>query len=358
MNVHLKPIDFKKYALILIYSFIIMAIIAWCMEFYFEKLYGDLTRLGSFSERDFGWREPQPEIDKTQLKNYAINEADILVIGDSFSISRVWQTQLVKQGLKVCTLTWSEVKTSDAIASNLGQLLRQSGFKGKYLIIENVERVFQRRMKAMLTIEQPIVKKEIAIDSAFQLYPFSIRERMTLNKLNGADWGTKTLYNKIKLLLDVSEKHLKSGMVQAIKFNGCEFFSHRLCQYMLFIASDFTKEPFDFVNNVRIINTNLQSVGIQTLWIIVPDKATVYLGYGNRMTQPYHNIWQTFKQQPDIIAPNIAEAFIKESRKIKDFYLPDDTHLSSKGYLYLGGLILNVLHQLENNPSQPVHLEE
>ncbi len=54
MNIHLKPVSLRKYSVILIYSFFIMAIIAWFMEFYFEKLSGDLTRAGSFTERDFG----------------------------------------------------------------------------------------------------------------------------------------------------------------------------------------------------------------------------------------------------------------------------------------------------------------
>ena len=62
MNVHLKPLSFKKYSLSLIYLFLFIAVIFGCMEIFFEKLYGDLTRIGNFPERYFGWQSPQPSI--------------------------------------------------------------------------------------------------------------------------------------------------------------------------------------------------------------------------------------------------------------------------------------------------------
>ena len=74
MNVHLKPISFRKYTLILIYSLLTMAIIAWCMEFYFEKLYGDLTRIGNFPERYFGWQSQQPAVAPENFKDYPMTE--------------------------------------------------------------------------------------------------------------------------------------------------------------------------------------------------------------------------------------------------------------------------------------------
>jgi len=100
MTFHLQPISTRKYSLILIYSFSVMAMIAWSMEFYFEKLYGDLTRMGRFSERDFGWREQRPPIPPELFKDYSLADADILIIGDSFSASRIWQTKFIEDGLK------------------------------------------------------------------------------------------------------------------------------------------------------------------------------------------------------------------------------------------------------------------
>jgi hypothetical protein len=142
MNVHLKPLSFKKYSLTLIYTFLFIGLMISWMEIYFERIYGDLTRLGNFPERYFGWQYPQPSISPDLFKDYSFNEADILVIGDSFSIGRTWQTKLVSEGLKVGTMHWGELKTkSEAMPSDLGNALRTSGFKGRYVVIESVGRL-------------------------------------------------------------------------------------------------------------------------------------------------------------------------------------------------------------------------
>lgn len=323
------------------------------MEFYFEKLYGDLTRVGHFSERDFGWRITQPEIPIEQFKNYSLNDADIVVIGDSFSISRIWQTKLIADGLKVCTLSWKELKADDSIPSDLGDMLRMAGFKGHRVILESVERIFQRRMASLTKAHYPIVKQEIIINTSFQMYPFTQRKRISLDKPNGGDWGTKALYNKIKLSLSLPEKYLKFGWVQPVKFDGCQLFSHRLCSYMLFIESDFKKETFSSITNVLTVNKNLQALDIQPIWLVIPDKSTVYLGYGKFNRNPYQNIWQQFAQYPELIAPDLGEVFTQQSRMIKDFYMPNDTHLSTNGFLYLGDFMTKGLHKLQANQPNP-----
>lgn len=353
MNVHLKPISFRNYSLILLYSLLIMAIIAWGMEFYFERLYGDLTRIGNFPERNFGWQSNQPAVLPEHFKDYPMAEADILVIGDSFSVSRVWQSKLIADGLKVGTMTWQELKTDEALRTDLGEALRAAGFKGRYVIIESIERLFQIRMKALSNVREPIVKHDVIINSAYPLYPFIKREHISLNKLNGADWGVKALYNAIKLSLNLPEKYLKSGAVQAISFDGCSLFSHRLCEYAIFVDGDFKKETFNSIDNVLTINKNLQTVGIQPIWLIVPDKSTVYLGYGKLNKHPYQNIWQNFAQHPELIAPDLGTVFIEKSRTIRDFYMPNDTHLSTNGFLYLGEFMTQEMRNLQANQPAP-----
>lgn len=355
MNYHLKPIDFRQYSLILIYSFIVMAIIAWCMEFYFQRLYGDIARIGHFPERYFGWQGEQPAIEPELFKDYSFKDADIVVIGDSFSVSRVWQSRLIKAGFKVCTMTWQELQTKDEVMmENLGDALRAAGFKGRYVIIESIERLFQQRMEMLVNNAPPLSKHEYVINANFPLFPFTKREIVSFNKLNGADWGVKALVNTIKLKLDLPEKYLKSGAVQAVKFEeGCQLFSHRLCEYSIFVDGDFKKHTFNSIDNVLKVNKNVQAAGFQPIWLIVPDKSTVYLGYGNRVVFPYQNIWQTFAQHKEIIAPDLGSAFIKQSRVIKDFYMPNDTHISTNGHLFLGELMTQGLLKLQENQPNP-----
>ncbi|MCX7066507.1 MAG: hypothetical protein NTW85_02245 [Methylococcales bacterium] len=353
MNIHLYPVSFKKYSLILLSFFLFAIVIELGMEFYFEKLYGDLTRVGYFTERDFGWRSPQQVIPPELFKDYPLAEADILVIGDSFSTPRAWQTRLVVDGLKVATMHWNELGKSvianhEPLPDNLGEALRAAGFKGRYLVIESIERYFQFRMETLSKEHNPIVKHDIGIDAA----PFAKRERISLSKLNGANWGLKALSNSIKLSL-MSNKYLKSHIVEAIKFDGCQLFSNRLCGYVLFVDEDFKKETFNSINNVLAANKNLQAVGIQPIWVIIPDKASIYLGYGEHNQHPYQNIWQQFAQYPELVAPDLGTIFTEKSRTIKDFYMPDDPHLSTNAYLYFGDFMSKELHKLQANQPNP-----
>jgi hypothetical protein len=347
MNYHLYPVNFKKYSLLLLYAFLLMAMTEWGMELYFEKLYGDLTRTGYFSERDFGWRALQPPVYLEQLKNYSLTDADILVIGDSFSEPRLWQSKLIADGLKVCTVHWRVLQTADILPDDLGIALRAAGFKGHYVIIESVERGFEARTKKLSQIGDKIIQQDAYVTQKQGLmYPYPQRERINISKLNGADWGVKTLYNKLKLSLDLPDKILKSKSVRAIQFDGCQFFSHKLCHYGLFFDGDFIKETFSSIDNVRMVNNNLQDSGIQPIWLIIPDKATVYLGYGAYNEHPYQNIWQSFAQYPELIAPDLGTVFVQKSHTVKDFYMNNDTHLSTSGFLYLGDIMADEMRKI------------
>ena len=354
MNVHLKPLSFKKYSLSLIYLFLFIAVIFGCMEIFFEKLYGDLTRIGNFPERYFGWQSPQPSIPPDLFKDYPLNEADILVIGDSFSMGRTWQTKLMSEGLKVGTIHWDDLQTGGVLHSDLGNQLRSSGFKGHYVIIQSIERLFQSRMNTLSKgTFHSIVKTSLVVGSEKLGDQLTSRERVSWSKINGGGWSVKALYNSIKLFLNLPDNYLKSGDVQAIKLNGCYVFSHRLCNnYAIFatgVDGDFDKKTFNSSANVLTININLLSLGIQPIWTIVPDKSTVYLGYGVLNKYPYKNIWQQLAQYPELNAPDLGSVFIRESRIIKDFYMPNDTHLSTNGFLYMGDFIDNEMHKLVTN---------
>lgn len=346
MNYHLYPVSLKKYSLILLYSFFTMALLAWYMEFYFEKLYGDLTRIGYFTERDFGWRSSQQVIPPEQLKDYSLSEADVLVIGDSFSRSHAWQARLIANDLKVCTLYWKNLPTH-SLPDNLGIALRTSGFKGYYVIIESVERLLQKRLQTLSKEDNPIIKSDIVTST-----PEGERERISLSKPNGVNWSINALRNTTKLSLTQPDIYLESPSIKAFKFDGCQLFSNRLCSYALFVNDDFTKKTFNAIDNVLIVNKKLQEVGIQPIWLIIPDKSTVYLGYGKYNEYIYQNIWQQFALHPALVAPDLGAEFVKKSRSIKDFYMPNDTHLSTNGYLYLGGIIMDEINNMKSRKNK------
>lgn len=340
MKYHISSLSFKKYSLILACPFFLLAFLIWSMESWFEPLNGDLTRLGYLFEEDFGWNKQQPLVPIEHMKSFSVEDADVLVIGDSFSAGLVWQSKLVSEGLKPATWHWSSLM----LCQDIGTAVRQAGFKGRYMIIESVERSFQKGMSN--TCNKTInIKKNAYVG----LVPATERKRIPSTKSPlGGEWMIRAIYNKFKLSkLNSSHDFIEFGPVRVVSIDGCKLFSNKMCEYGLFYFNDFKKRTFSEINNVIAVNRNLQKVGIQTIWLVVPDKSTVYLGFGKYNKNPYVNIWRKLAQHKEIIIPNLAEKFIRESRQIKDFYVPNDTHLSTNGYLFLGDVAVEYIKNMK-----------
>lgn len=109
--------------------------------------HSDLVRIGSYSEREFGWNKPQLTFPRTNLKFPASagdsgrydSYHDVVVLGDSFSWvwpESQWQNHLAATtGWSVATLNINKIR--------LGQVLASQVFHDhppKVLIVESVER--------------------------------------------------------------------------------------------------------------------------------------------------------------------------------------------------------------------------
>jgi hypothetical protein len=125
----------KKACLIFACLFALSIPIVWGSLF-FTNYQGDLTRVGKWMESDFGWREPQPSIDPKFLVSSNLQEADVLVIGDSFSENLHWQSVLTQSGKKVATIHWGAI---GFICEDFSKQLKASGFRGKQIIIQAIE---------------------------------------------------------------------------------------------------------------------------------------------------------------------------------------------------------------------------
>jgi hypothetical protein len=114
---------------------------------YLQPLDGDLTRLGFFAEREFGWNAPQLEFPDTRLDlprglmdpGHFGRYHDILVLGDSFawgSPKMQWQNYLI------AATNWS-LATQNINSVRLRDVLGSPVFREhppRILILESVER--------------------------------------------------------------------------------------------------------------------------------------------------------------------------------------------------------------------------
>ncbi len=299
---------------------------------HFASFDGDLTRMGMLPEENFGWLSPQPQINKNYLKSSSWQDADVLVIGDSFSEKLVWQSKLVESGLKVRTEHWSNL---GAICEDFNDWLQGNNFKGRFIIIQSVENSFAPRLKKSIACKKTNYKflkpKEFVIN----------QERMISNPVFGGgqlDIGLRTWMNKRlyeKKVSDPAFTHWKVNQNVSVHRmqNGCELFSHKNCNDVLFFelvgmgdANEVTKNMLTLQNRIKANNL---------IWLVIPDKETVYM---NRDVS-FWTISQTQSKSVDVLS------YLKKAVNAKeiDVYFGNDTHLSPKGYGFVGDSVLDYL---------------
>ncbi len=294
---------------------------------------GDLTRIGKLSEKDFSSKIEQPTIKNQNLTHHPNSEADVFVVGDSFSASLNWQSILVENGLKVATHHWD---VTGPICENFEEIVAASGFAGNHIIFEVVELGLESKVTASLNCQQK--KKYLPNIGSYK----RIADTKTAPILNTSGQflaGTQTKINSLLLNnYDSSwlllNKRSKSTYIFPIN-NGCALFSHNLCNFGLFYHQDYTKKSLSIKTLQEIKKINTRFSKYQVTWLIIPNKSSVY-----HRDMPL-DFWGNI--EVNNIGPNLLSNFIMAKETTKDFYLPNDTHLSTNGYIHLGELINNLL---------------
>ena len=310
--------------------FFITIPIVW-ISLFFSTYQGDLTRIGKWMEADFGWQEPQAVIDPKFLISSNISEADTLVIGDSFSENLHWQSVLTQSGQKVATLTWSQISN---ICEDFPKQLKASGFKGKTLVIESIERIADRQLKssANCKIGKPIPpntsRTSNPLPENINLIPqFSIQGQFIA--------GLETIFHTVAIRLNTAYINIYNFKSKGTKIypieNGCNYFSNRLCQFGLFFHEDYEQPVLDAQSIQYLETTNKRLNLYQVIWVIVPNKSSIY--QRNRSEQ----FWVDLNKKK--LGPNLYSIMQNKKSDIKDMYAPNDTHLSITGYTLLGNEI-------------------
>ncbi|MCQ8104181.1 hypothetical protein NP590_08700 [Methylomonas sp. SURF-2] len=340
-------ISTKTYSQILIGFCVLITIVFWGMSIYLDPIEGDLTRIGGLSENSFGWTKSQPALAAELLNNSPLADADVAVIGDSFSATFVWQTRLVQAGYKVNTAYNVDVPW----CSDLGDLLRQSGFTGKYVVIEAVERLFQHNLNNQCQKSPTYKTLNIGL-SAVPPVNREIKHSLLDSGTNfGVGWNLKAFFYDLFLYAkskSPTPELISIDKVRLYNLGDCRLFSNKLCQLGLFWSEDFATESFRSLDRVLEINKNFEKNGIQAIWVVVPDKSTVYMDYGAFRKNPYVNIWNELGKHPELNALNYAEMFKRQAQITQDFYLPNNSHVGTVGYLFLGDTILKTLQHLSD----------
>ena len=106
-----------------------------------QPLSGDLTRIGRLPESRFGWNRPQPVLEQAVASVTSPAQANILVLGDSYSINGVWQHAAFGDAVRFGTL-----RSSGSLCQDFPDALRNLGAKPQLLVLQISERHLVDRM--------------------------------------------------------------------------------------------------------------------------------------------------------------------------------------------------------------------
>ncbi|MES2250984.1 MAG: hypothetical protein V4645_27175 [Pseudomonadota bacterium] len=319
--------------------FVLMAL--WIISLTSPVPYGDLTRIGRLSEREFGWRDPPPEVDPVYLASTPIEQADVMVVGDSFSMTHRWQSVLAKAGYRVSTSYWGQY--GESLCGDFSQWVHDSGFKGKLVIIESVERLLDMRMrysercKDGKTIFPYSAKAEPLIEPDETVPAFAPNWEVQYMT------GVVTYYHTWKAKNSPVDTYFdRDTWVRKVP-DGCKFFSHRQCDRMPFFQEDEDNGPLTLDTLARMKNFTAAHSTIPLLWMVVPNKTTVYLKPD--FSKDFESGLRDAKLGPDLYA------FTREKHtQIRDFYFSNDTHMSMHGQLALGERMLAAVREVMPTP--------
>jgi len=318
----------KLFSILVILALSIYAI----SGFYFLPLSGfegDLTRMGKLPEAKFGWTKPQPAIAAALFHQASWQEADVLVVGDSFSKHHVWQTVLTQKNLRVRTEDWGNIRS---ICGDFSAWLKSKKFHGQYIVIEVVERAAEdvldrsvrcEKMSYLASNYPPSAPPETLPDRQRRSYTGKI-------SVSIQTWLHSLEYDYLNSDPDFKQWDMPNHVKMQRLADGCDLFSHPSCRDVLFLAQDRVPDfNASMLENMGKVNATLS--GFTPIWVVVPDKSTVYLN-------PNKHFWELAEQR--FHAPNLLRIFRHEIKnKSVDFYRGNDTHLSSSGFLVMGEAI-------------------
>ena len=315
--------------------------------FYFlpqASFQGDLTRVGVLPESLFGWRKSQPVVPADLLVQSPMGEADVLVVGDSFSDGLVWQTVLVGSGFKVRTLSWDTVR---GVCDDTVGRLRALGFNGRYVVLEVIERNLQSTLDRSLACHEATFHLGPR-DDARRGPPLVRSDPDNLPSSGRLSIGIKTALNAARYLTAARQPGF--GMLQAssdvtvarVK-DGCQLFSHTACEDTLYFTSEASADA-DPRAVQKMVGLNSRLSGITPIWAVVPNKSSVYLG-------PDEVFWtQAVRQLRSVDLLRASRQALAD--RVVDLYPANNTHYSTSGYLMMGREILGVLRESDTKEAR------
>lgn len=324
-----------KYVIWFAIPVITFFIVAIPLALYFEPLSGDLTRIGYWSERDYGWKKSQPEV-LVRGNGVETQNPQVLVLGDSFSSHNIWQSYLASsRQLEILSFDYKQV---GCVENWIGWVLENHSSNSQTIVLELVERGFISMFRRLDQCAK-ITPKPFMLANKI-LSPKRPSSPLVLD----AEYLIRTAFNSLRV--EMSGGEIRSGEVVNSELTTDMLFSNRNPSRLLYYFEDDSKNSWSeteiraSVDNLKKIQDRLAAKGLRLVVVVVPDKSTTYRPYmTNRDSKnTYPNIPNRLSLA-GVSNVNLVNRFQTAAKEVIDLYLPDDTHLSAQGYKLLASFI-------------------
>lgn len=319
-----------------------MLVIALPFTFWLEPLRGDLTRVGGYSETNYGWHASQsslkqPAAQKGRLGTYY----DIIVLGDSFSgpeghaqtpAGAYWTDFLAQRtGLKVGVFQIDNPFTAEQILNS------DAANPPKIFIYESIERLLLVRLgNSTKSCPMPAGHSRNAPLPAQNNSPQLVAlERPTDNSVFKLPLGYAYEYISQNLGLYWQKRVYDLGLTRG------SFFSNRRSNEALVYYEEVEKSAWrekdwrQILCNVQQMQNFVENNGRTAfLTMLPPDKLTAYSPY--LLDQKYADISKLSLMLNGLKANHVRiDQSIHDliAGGVIDVYLPDDTHWGWRGHL-------------------------
>jgi hypothetical protein len=311
---------------------------------YLQPLYGDLTRIGLYPEREFGWHTLQQKFQSPAYTQDEYNRyQDIVILGDSFSRAwphHQWQNHVIaKTGWSIATLDINQVEINKVLTNPTFQKSPP-----KVFVLESVERNFAARIGKASACRSPL-----APPAAANTKPWSLgyKHGPALAKIdeerprNWSDVKLEFVWKYVRNTIRVARGGQERTDVRKLALSRQGLFSSANQRDILIYSEDLDKSAKWSALPLSEISCRVQQIREQVerngttrfVLLIAPDKLTAYSEHLADETLSRISMLTDFAQFNEAFMPRIDLALKSAiKRGEKDVYLPDDTHWGSTGH--------------------------
>ncbi len=331
---------------------------------YLQPLFGDLTRIGFYSERDFGWHGfqytfPQHRLNVDAHLTDLKTPVDILILGDSFSRERPeyqWQNYLMAQHPV-------SILTMDINHTDIHHVLTSRNYRlhpPRILIIESVERQLPQHLLNIAADCSANHQAEMQPSAAMAIWtlaypPFS-SSRSTSWPLININFVLKYLEHSFQLTSNPSPS------VYALPLSTDRLFSNQHAKTLLVFGDDvrkpeWKKQPLSSLNcRIESLRRQVEANGsTRFVLMVAPDKLTAYTPWlASKALQNRSQLAWLSAQHPQTMPRLDLELQHAIGSGQRDVYFPDDTHWGWKGHQIAAMTLMKFLdHGLARPPTLP-----